>query len=257
MLGTLSPALCEELGCAAATVISVCEHDTASAIVAIPTQEKNPLYLSSGTWSLMGTELDEPIVTDMNFTNEGGYHHTIRYLKNIAGLWLIQESRRAWSRQGMDFTFGELEAMAVEAGPAESFIDPDDPVFATAGDVPERIRRYCERTRQPIPQSTGQVVRCIYESLARRYAQTKLLLEQATGTQYHTLHIIGGGIKDTFLCQMTANYTGCRVLAGPAEATALGNIAVQLIAMGELQDLHHARRVIAAGVTLTEYLPMV
>lgn len=255
VIGTISDELCEELSCDKAKVISVCGHDTACAAIAVPTAEEDFLYLSSGTWSIMGTALSAPLFSDDNLANEGGYDNSILYSSNIVGLWLIQESRREWKRQGKDYSFAELEKLATEAGKTKCYIDPDDSRFSPAGNLPKRICEYCGETGQYVPQTVGEIVRCIYESLAKKYAETKARFENATGKSYNTLHVIGGGIKDTFLCQLTADYIGCKVIAGPAEATAFGNIATQLMASGEIKDLKDARKIIANSVTLKEYIP--
>lgn len=254
-VGYLTDELCEELSCEKAKVISVCGHDTASAAVAIPSDESDVLYLSSGTWSIMGTWLEKPILTDLNLANEGGYNGSILYSSNIVGLWLIQESRREWKRQGKDYSFADLESLAVEAGKTKCYIDPDDKSFAPAGNLPKRVCEYCERTNQYVPQTVGEIVRCIYESLAKKYAEIKVSFEKATNKQYSCLNVIGGGVKDTFLCQLTADYIGCKVVAGPIEATAFGNIAVQLIQNGIVKDLKEARKIIAASVSIKEYIP--
>ncbi len=256
--GLLSDKLCDELGCPPVPVIAVCTHDTASAVVSAPAKE-DFVYISCGTWSLFGTELPQPLITPAseayNYTNEGGYNRTIRFLRNIMGLWLIQESRRQWKREGQDYSFADLERLALEAPAFRSFIDCDDPVFETAGDLPGRVRQYCEKTGQPVPQSVGEVIRCIYESLAMKYKDTFNGLKQLTGVEYETIHMLGGGIKDTLLCSMTADATGATVLAGPAEATVMGNIAVQLIALGELEGLSQARQMIRESIQLKSYLP--
>lgn len=247
-VGTLLPGVCRELGAKPVPVIAVASHDTASAVAAVPVVQDDFAYLSSGTWSLLGTELDDPILTDQslryNFTNEGGYDGKIRYLKNIAGLWMIQETRAQWKREGKEFSFADLERMGKEAKPFACFIDPDAPAFAAMGDQPARIRAFCHSTGQPVPQTEGEVMRCIYESLALKYRQIITELEQAAGKQYASLSIIGGGTKDRFLCALTADACARPVTAGPVEATVLGNIAVQLIALGEIASLKEARRII-------------
>jgi rhamnulokinase/L-fuculokinase len=202
-------------------------------------------FLSSGTWSLFGTELDRPIVNDtsfaMNMTNEGGFGKT-RFLKNITGLWLIQESRRFWNRQGNSFSYADLERLALAAPAFARFIDPDDPAYIASGVVPEEI-------------SVGATVRCIYESLAMKYRSTLEKLEACTGRRYPCLHVMGGGVKDGLLCKMTANACGVPVLAGPAEATVLGNVLAQMPAAGEVAGLREAREVVRGSVEVKEYLP--
>jgi rhamnulokinase/L-fuculokinase len=255
----LSGELCEELGIDPIPTVAVASHDTASAVVSVPAEDENFIYISSGTWSLMGIESDTPLINDLsykyNFTNEGGFGGKTRFLKNIAGLWLIQESRRQWIREGMDISYADMEQAALNCKPFQCLIDPDDMSLATPGNMPRRIRKLCEQSGQYIPQSLGEVVRCIYESLALKYRLTKEQIEEVSGKKYSVLHVVGGGTKDGLLSQFTANATGIKVIAGPIEATALGNIAVQLISQGALESLAGARRVIAASFDLKYYNP--
>ena len=257
-LGALLPDVREETGLGAVPVVSVCGHDTQSAVCAVPSREEGFAFLSSGTWSLFGTELDKPIVNDtsfaLNITNEGGFGKT-RFLKNITGLWLIQESRRHWNRHGGSYSYADLERLALQAPAFARFIDPDDDAFASHGDIPGRIRAYCERTGQPVPESIGETVRCIYESLAMKYRATLEKLQACTGRAYPRLHVVGGGVKDGLLCQMTANACGVPVLAGPAEATVLGNVLAQMIAQGEVSGLAQARDVVRGSFEVREYEP--
>ncbi len=257
--GTLSPAICEELGCPAVPVIAVGTHDTASAVVAVPTQEDDFIYISCGTWSLFGTELQKPVINEtssrLNLTNEGGYGRTVRFLKNIMGLWLIQESRRQWIREGQDVSYADLEREAVAVKPFGSFIDPDDERFAPPGNLPRRVQDFCRETGQTVPQTRGEIMRCIYESLAMKYRYARASIEEVTGKRYGVIHMIGGGTKDRLLCQMAADACNCPVIAGPIEATATGNLAVQLIAIGELSGLKQARSVIAASEQPKYYEP--
>ncbi|MDP4152279.1 MAG: rhamnulokinase family protein [Bacillota bacterium] len=257
--GMLSKGICEELGCKPVPVVAVGEHDTASAVAAVPSKVKHFAYISSGTWSLLGTELDKPVVSDdaarANFTNEGGYNNKIRFIKNIMGLWLIQESRRQWQREGQTVSFNDLEREALDTEPFESFIDPDAPLFEAPGNMPERIRKFCRETGQPVPESRGAVMRCIYQSLAMKYKYAFETMKSLTGYDFEILHIVGGGIKDTFLCKMAAGACGVMVNAGPAEATVIGNIAVQLIAAGELADLKDARKAVRAAVDIQQFAP--
>ncbi len=256
--GTLSKGLCEELGCPPIPVIAVCTHDTASAVLAAPT-DKEMVYISCGTWSLFGTELKEPMITEeserIQYTNEGGYDGTIRFLKNIMGLWLIQESRRQWKKEGFDVSFADLEKEALEAEPFRCFIDCDAPEFAVAGNLPERVRSFCRATGQYVPKTRGEVMRCIYQSLAMKYKYNYEGLCHITGKRYSQINMLGGGIKDTLLCRMTASSTGATVVAGPIEATVMGNIAEQLIALGEIDNVATARRVIADSTPLAIYEP--
>lgn len=258
-IGQLDAALCEELGLAPASVIAVAGHDTQSAMAAVPTEQPDFLFLSCGTWSLLGTELPEPVINEAseraNITNEGGYGGKASFLKNIIGLWLIQECRRQWLREGKEYSFGELEQMAKAAEPFQSFIHPDAPEFVPSGNMPARIRDYCRRTGQSVPESVGAVVRCIDESLAMRYHQATLELEGCLGRTYPCLHMIGGGIQSHLLCQMTADACAKPVLAGPVEATVLGNIALQLLSSGAIGSLSEARQIIRASEDIQTYQP--
>lgn len=256
--GTLKAEICEELGCKSVPVIAVCTHDTASAVVSAPASGSFA-YISCGTWSLFGTELNAPLTDEVselaNFTNEGGFGGTTRYLKNIMGLWLLQESRRQFEKQGKGYSFADMENLAKDAAKFVCFIDVDAPEFELAGNIPERVRNYCAGSGQRIPVSDGEIIRCIYESLAMKYKTVFERLKLLTCKDYQTVHMLGGGIKDTFLCQLTANALGCKVVAGPAEATVTGNIAVQLIAAGEIASIADARKIIAQSVELKTYTP--
>lgn len=241
-------------------MIAVCGHDTQAAITAVPSAEKDFAFISSGTWSLFGTELEEPIINEksikMNVTNEGGYGYSIGFLKNIIGLWLIQESRRHWNRSGNDYSYADLERLALQAKPFQCFIDPDAPEFVPHGNIPERVREFCKKTGQYVPESVGEIMRCIYESLAMKYRVTFEKLMECTGKDYPVIHVIGGGTKDTLLCQMTANACNRKVTAGPIEATVLGNIAVQLLATGAIKSIAEARKIVANSEGVKEYLPL-
>lgn len=258
--GMLSDAICEELGAPKVPVIAVATHDTGSAVVAVPTNAENFLYISCGTWSLFGTELPQPLIDEnsfrFNLTNEGGFNRTTRFLKNIMGLWLIQESRRQWIREGHTVSYADLEQEALAAKPFRCFIDPDDAHFVQPGDLPSRVQEFCRRTGQYVPQNRGEIMRCIYESLAMKYRYTFHAISEVTGRQYSVLHMVGGGTKDRLLCQMAADACNIPVIAGPVEATATGNIAVQLMALGELKNLADARRVIAVSENPRHYTPV-
>ncbi|MDQ7033620.1 MAG: FGGY-family carbohydrate kinase [Anaerolineae bacterium] len=234
-------------------------HDTGSAVVGVPTTTKNYAYLSSGTWSLLGLEIDAPVINDAsyaaNVTNEGGVYGTFRLLKNIAGMWLVQQSRETWLKAGTDYSYAELVALAEKAQPFQSFIDPDAPDFHGLGDMPTWICAYCERTNQAVPNSVGQITRTIYESLAFKYRYVVDLLKDISGQTIETLHIIGGGSQNQLLCQMTADALGIQVIAGPTEATALGNAVVQFIAQGELANLAEARQMLSQTIETTTYEP--
>ena len=259
VLGELTDEICEELGVDKVPVISVCGHDTQSAITAVPCPEGDFAFLSSGTWSLFGTELKTPIVDEtslkINITNEGGIDGTIGLLKNIIGLWLIQESRRQWQREGQDYSYAELEKLALKEEPFKCFIDPDAPEFTPQGNIPRRVQEFCKKTGQYVPQSGGEIMRCIYESLAMKYRLTFEKLCDCTNKDYPVIHVIGGGTKDGLLCQMTANSCDRTVKAGPIEATVMGNVAVQFMSDGTIKDVAHARQAVSDSETLKVYNP--
>lgn len=259
-LGYITDDICEELGLGKVKVVAVTGHDTACAVVAAPATEEDFIYISCGTWSLFGTELKEPVIGKKgqryNITNEGGYGYTIRFLKNIIGLWMIQETRRQYRREGQQYGYNDLEKFALASEPFKFFIDPDANDFVAPGNTPERIRAFCRRTGQGEPQTVGEIMRCIYESLALKYRHTYAQISDCTCKNYQSIHMVGGGTKDNLLCQMTANSTGCRIIAGPIEATALGNIAVQLMASGDIKDISEAREVIKRSFDPIEYTPV-
>ena len=247
--GTLSPALQAEYKCGPIPLILVGSHDTASAVAAVPANgEQSWAYLSSGTWSLLGVELDAPVITEKalqaNYTNEGGVGGKIRFLKNIMGLWLIQECRQEWNRRGKTFSFDEMDNMAERAEPFRSFVDPNDPSFIAPGDMPARIQAYCRKTGQPIPETPGQIIRSALESLAMRYLQTMQELEDILGRKLDVLHLVGGGCLNKILNQFTANAINRPVVTGPVEATALGNIVGQALATGDIKTLQEGRDII-------------
>lgn len=233
-------------------------HDTGSAVAAIAMSPES-VFLSSGTWSLLGAELAEPILTpaalEANFTNEGGVCGTIRFLKNIAGLWLLQACRRCWAAEGREFSYGELLNAAAHEPAAQAIVDPDHPSFLNPPDMPRAIAGYCERTGQPAPQSPPAFVRAILESLALRYRGVVESLEQVTGRRFAEIRIVGGGSRNRLLNQLTANATGRVVVAGPVEATALGNIAMQMLATGAVASLAEARAVIQESFPLERFFP--
>lgn len=258
-VGQLRSSVCEELNIDSVPVYAVAEHDTGSAVAAVPALERSFAYLSCGTWSLMGTEVEEPVINELaqqlNFTNEGGAYGTYRLLKNIMGLWILQECRRSWERGGISYTFPELVKLADEAKPFAAFIDPDDPLFLHPGDMPARISEYCVRTGQTAPEGAGPIVRCILESLALKYRYVLELTEQLSGQTFNGLHMVGGGIQNTLLCKWTANAIGKPVWAGPVEGSAIGNMVVQWIASGELADIWEARKVIRESFPVDAYEP--
>lgn len=259
IIGKLSKTLAQELGIGEVNVVASASHDTASAVTAVPAANRDYVYISSGTWSLMGVEADEPIINEMSsqlaFTNEGGVSNKIRFLKNIMGLWLVQECKRQWNKEGDNCSFAELEKLAREAKPFVSFVDPDDDAFMTPGNMPEKIRAFCKKTNQPVPESKGEVIRCVLQSLALKYRKTVESLEQILGKELPVVHMVGGGIKDTLLCQFTANATGRKVIAGPVEATSIGNLMTQAMALGKINSLQEIRQVVKNSVATTEYLP--
>ena len=258
-LGALLPQINEEVGKNNIKVVNVASHDTASAVIAVPAQNKDFIYISSGTWSLMGAELPEPLINDdtriANLTNEGGAMDTIRFLKNIMGLWIIQESRRQWKREGNEYSFAQMEAWAKEATPFASIINPDYHTFNTPGNMPEKIREFCRITGQHVPETVGEVVRCIYESLALKYRYTVESIDRLMNKKTAMINVVGGGTKDKFLSQMTADACNVPVCAGPEEATAIGNLMMQAIAAGEVKDLAQAREVVANSFELKHYEP--
>jgi rhamnulokinase len=240
-------------------VVLAPHHDTASAVVGVPAHSPNFAYISSGTWSLLGLELEHPIVNDQafafNVTNEGGYGKTSRLLKNIMGLWLLQESRRTWLAQGQEYSYEQLASLAQQSPAFAVLIDPDNATFLPPGDMPSRIAAFCRKTGQPEPQNVAAVARCIFESLALKYRYVLRRLMTLTGRKVEVLHIVGGGTLNALLCQMTADATGCTVIAGPVEATALGNAVVQLVTLGEIESILQGRALIADSFALTTYKP--
>ena len=240
-------------------VLAVGAHDTASAVAAVPANAENWLFLSSGTWSLLGAELDQPILTadamNFNLTNEGGVGGKIRLLKNIAGLWLLQECRRAWARDGKDFDYRTLVQLAREAPARGSLLDLEDPHMLAPGDMPMKIVAQCRRTGQKIPETPGEFTRLILESLAATYARVRHMIEQVTGRKFTHLHIVGGGSQNELLNQFAADATGLYVLAGPVEATAMGNVMVQAMATGQLDSLAAGRQLVAKSSMLREFVP--
>ena len=230
-------------------VISVAGHDTQCAVAAMPTLSENAAFLSCGTWSLIGCELDEPVMTSesnaLELSNEMGANGKINFLKNISGLWLIQETRRDLAKTDRKYSYNELEMMARESEKFRSFIDPDAPELSAHGNLPDKIRAYCQRTGQAVPETIGQIVRCIYESLALKYRLALEQISECTGKKFDVLHLMGGGTKDGFLCELASQSIGIPVIAGPIEATALGNIVLQLIALGEIENIAQGRKIIA------------
>ncbi len=258
-LGPLTSELRDETGLPEVEVIATCSHDTGAAVPAVPAEGDDWAYLSSGTWSLIGVELPSPLINDavreQNFTNEAGFGGTTRFLNNIIGLWLLQESRRAWARQGEPLDYDEINRLAQRAEPFRSLINPNDARFLNPEEMPAAIAAYCRQTGQPEPETPGQFTRCIFESLALLYSQKLTVLEQLTDRKIRRLHIVGGGSQSTLLNQLAANATGRTVLAGPVEATAIGNLLIQAIALGELDSLAALRRVVRDSFSIETYEP--
>lgn len=259
IIGTLDAEIQQDLEIPPMDVVAVCGHDTQSAMVAVPAQEKDFLFISCGTWSLIGTELDNPIVTKesqiRNMTNEGSYGKKISFLTNMTGLWVLQQCRNWWNSQGQDLDYGELTQLAMQAESRNIFIDTDDALFAKPGNMPKQIDAYCARTGQEKPSSIGEYALCILESLALKYKQAVKNIEACTGIQYPRLHLLGGGTKNALLCQCTANACGLPVVAGPVESTALGNVTVQLIANGAISNLQEAREILRKQKDVVDYSP--
>ncbi|MCX6654735.1 MAG: rhamnulokinase [Candidatus Bathyarchaeota archaeon] len=258
ILGELTPETRSETGLGKLPVIAVACHDTGSAIAASPAEGEDFAYISSGTWSLMGIESQTPIINDAsqryNITNEGGIAHTYRVLKNIAGLWLLQECRRVWERES-SYRYDELVALAEAAEPYKAVIDPDWCGFVNPPSMPEAIVAYCKKTGQNPPHTYGETIRVILESLALAYRHTLAQLEEASGRNIRRIHIVGGGSQNQLLSRLAADATGKRVYAGPAEATAIGNVLVQAMAGGRVRDLPHIRRIVRGSTEITEYEP--
>ncbi|MBL7106165.1 MAG: rhamnulokinase [Phycisphaerae bacterium] len=259
VVGKLKPEIANELGCKQIPVVAVGSHDTASAVAAVPAKGNSWAYLSCGTWSLMGAEIPEARIDDntfeYGFTNEGGVENTIRLLKNIMGLWLVQESRRQWQQQGVDLDYSQITKLASEAKPFVGFINPNDSRFYSPGDMPARINEYLKETSQQTTDDKGQIVRIILESLALNYRWTLEKIEQIIGSQIDILHMVGGGIQNQLLCQFAANAIGRKVITGPVEGTASGNILMQAKASGQIKSLEQGRQIIASSIELNEYLP--
>jgi len=260
-LGPLLPEVAEETGAKERLpVTAVASHDTASAVVAVPAEGKDFAYISSGTWSLVGVELPKPAVEPegmhTNFTNEGGFGGTTRFLKNVMGLWLLQECRRTWAREGREYSYEELTRLAQAVPAAGCLLDPDHPAFLPPGDMPGRIRRFCRETHQSPPEEPGEVVRCVLESLALKYRWVLERAEEITGRRTRVIHVVGGGVQNTLLCQLTADATRRPVRAGPVEATALGNLMVQAYARGYLGSLEEIRTAVRdSSVEVHDYQP--
>ena len=258
-LGALSPSVIRETGLKETRVIATASHDTAAAIAAVPATGEGWAYISSGTWSLMGVELSSPLINPnvlaANFTNEGGVAGSTRFLKNIAGLWLLQQCRREWS-SGRTLSYDELTGLAAEAPAFGAFVDPDCPDFLNPSSMTEAIRSFCRRTGQPPPLSPSETVRCILESLAMKYRWTLDELVRLTGKSINRIHVIGGGSRNETLCQFAADATGLPVFSGPAEATAVGNIMVQALAMGRVSSVGEIRAIVRESIDIKAFEPV-
>ena len=260
IVGPLRGKIAGDAGLAPVQVIAPACHDTGSAVAAVPARPDDDwAYLSSGTWSLMGIEIREPIINDealrFNVTNEGGVDGTFRFLKNISGLWMVQECRRGWAREGAALSYDQLAKAAAGANPFCAFVDPDDAGFLSPEDMPRAMIAFCERTGQTPPRSRGEFVRCALESLALRYRDVLAKIGTISGRRINVLHIVGGGSRNRLLNQFTADATGVPVVAGPAEATALGNVLMQAIASGEIGSHAEGRAVIRHSVELETFEP--
>ncbi|NLY02617.1 MAG: rhamnulokinase [Rhodopirellula sp.] len=262
-LGPLREGIATETGLVADVVLPG-THDTASAVMAVPAasrpgQRPDWCYISLGTWALMGVESPRPVVNDavlkLNFTNEGGVGDTFRLLKNISGLWLVQQCRQVWNQAGRDWDWEDLNRLSASARPLVTFIDPDAPDFLAPENMPEAIRQYAVRTGQAAPEDEGAVLRCALDSIAMKFRQVLAMCEDLAGGPIETVHIVGGGTKNRQLCQAAADACGRRVLAGPVEATATGNIMMQAVAAGEVGDIAQAREVIRGSFPVQEYEP--
>ncbi|MEC9091880.1 MAG: rhamnulokinase family protein, partial [Planctomycetota bacterium] len=261
-LGKLLPGLQEETGLTQTDVILPGTHDTASAVMAVPTASTGSTdwcYISSGTWSLMGVETSFPLINErvgqLNFTNEAGVGGSTRLLKNIAGLWLIQECRRIWQEQGRKLEWFHLVNAANDSEPLASFIEPDHPRFVAPKNMPQEIQAYCQETGQKVPETDGAIIRCALESLAMRYRMVLDWLEELVGNRIETIHIVGGGTQNELLCQMAADACHRRIVAGPVEATAIGNLMQQLISTSDVGSIPEARAVIAQSFDVNTYEP--
>jgi rhamnulokinase len=259
LIGTLLPEIAEELNVPEFPIILPACHDTGSAVVAVPAENKDFAWISSGTWSIMGAEDNHPSITPQmqayNFTNEGGAFGTWRISKNIMGLWLLQECKRTWAQQGENLNYEAITRLAAEAKPFLSVIDPDDSSFLHPGNMPERIRAYCQRTGQVVPQVKGEIARVALESIALKYRWTLARLEEVLGTCLEPIHLIGGGTQNQLLNQFTADATRRKVVAGPVEATTIGNILMQAITLRDLASLDEARQVVRLSFTPKTYEP--
>lgn len=258
IVGEILPYIKEEVGLSDVSVVAPACHDTGSAVAAVPAQNDNWAYISSGTWSLIGVEVRKPIINErtleLNFTNEGGVHGTYRFLKNVAGLWLIQECKRIWEKEGETLTYEEIANLASEAKPFVAFVDPDHDSFLNPPDMPKAILNFCEKTGQKKPVTKGEMARCVLESLALKYRRVLKMIDEIY-RPVDILHIVGGGTKNELLCQFTANATGLPVIAGPVEATSIGNLMVQAKTKEVISSIEEGRKLVANSFDLVTYEP--
>ena len=259
VIGTLSKTVMEETGVGEIPVVAVAGHDTASAILAVPADNQNFAYLSSGTWSLMGVETETPIMTkesyEKNFTNEGGVEGTTRFLKNITGMWLLEQCRKEWEREGRTYSYSEIMEMADQAAYMQSFVNPDDPRLTNPASMTGMIALICGENGMTPPTTDAEYIRCIFESLVRRYVVVLGMLSEMISFPIEKLHIIGGGSQNELINRMTANALGIPVIAGPSEATAIGNCLMQAKAAGLVKDRWEIRRIIAKAFNVKTFLP--
>ena len=258
-LGKLIPEVQAETGLGEIEVVAGCVHDTAAAVAAIPAEGNGWAFLSSGTWSLLGMELPAPLLSEAgraaNFTNETGVRGTSRFLRNASGLWILQECRRLWAREGQEFDYSELTALAAAAEPFRSLVNPTDPAFLRPENMLSAVRDFCRATGQPHPETPGQFARCALESLAATYARLLGQMEAVTGQRLHTLHIVGGGSRNALLNQMTADSINRTVIAGPVEATAIGNVLLQALTLGHVGSHEDLRRIVKASFPGEKFVP--
>ena len=260
MVGAVSESIREECNIAAVPVIAVAGHDTGSAVAAVPAENENYAYLSSGTWSLMGIEVKDPIISEqsfeLNFTNEGGIGGTTRFLKNITGMWLLEQCRKQWETEGTTYTYPEIVALSDSVDGFQRFIDPDYAGFAAPGDMTKAIADYCRQTNQTAPQSHAEYIRCIFDSLALKYRYVLNNLQQVAPFKIEKMHVIGGGSQNKLLNQFTANAIGMPVVAGPAEATAIGNVMMQIMGLGLVKTLGEMRAIVRNSLSPEVFYPI-
>jgi len=259
-LGPLTASVCEETGLNGVNVVATCSHDTGAAVAAVPVEKGDDwAYLSSGTWSLIGVELPKPLINEAvrkaNYTNEGGFGGTTRFLNNIVGLWILQECRRDWERRGENLGYAEINRLAAESTPLRTLLDPDDARFLKPGNMISKVEAFARETGQPVPSTPGEFTRATLESLALLYRHTLAKIEELTGRSIRRLHIVGGGSQSKLLNQFAADATGRPVFAGPVEATAIGNILIQAIAAGQISSLADLRKTVGNSFPVEEFQP--